>query len=263
MFYAPLPEMRTKWEILKDSYKLEDSEVAAMQAYTTSTYAWLNGYLRKKDALDDDTKRQIIAWLVNTAVIAQVQRADPVFNDALVRLIEEEEKPVGGVDEIAGKLAKVWPAAKPVLNRILELIVSGMQKWPQPTETVVTRGTNLATSPKFVRDMHEAGKIATDPGFMSTTYSQPFSKDSIIVISLPATHPGRNIAEISKFEQEAEILFPPGSGYTVDRVLDRKVAGDHGEFEHIMKQLVKSDEERTGRFAVVEKIYIGQLTLPA
>lgn len=247
----------TKWDKMKREMKLTDSEISAMQAYTTSTYAWINGFLRKGDKLDDDMKKQIISWLVNTGVIGQLQKADPEFDKMLTKLIELEED--------KGKtLENKWSAASPVLTRIIELIVAGMSKWPQPPEKVVTRGVGLKGDkvPEFLRKMHDVEKSFSDPGFMSTTFSQPFAKDSLIVIKLPDNHPGRNIADISKFEQEAEILFPPGSGYTVDRILTRGKPEDAEEFEHILKELVASEEERTGRFSVVNSVYVGSFTPP-
>jgi hypothetical protein len=245
----------TKWDKMKREMKLTDSEISAMQAYTTSTYAWINGFLRKGDKLEENTKNQIISWLVNTGVIGQLQRSDEEFNKMYIKLVELEE-------EKGKTLGDKWSAASPVLSRLIELIVAGMNKWPQPPEEVVTRGVGLATVPEFLKKMHNEEKKVSDPGFMSTTFGQPFSKDSLIVIKLPETHPGRNIAEISKFEQEAEILFPPGSGYTVDRILKKDNPEDKEEFDHILKQLVKNDEERTGRFAVVESVYVGSFTPP-
>lgn len=245
----------TKWDKMKREMNLTDSEISAMQAYTTSTYAWINGFLRKGDKLEDSTKLQIISWLVNTGVIGQLQRADEEFNKVFIKLVELEE-------DKQKTLENKWSAASPVLSRLIELIVAGMSKWPQPKEEVVTRGVGLDSVPEFLKNMHNVEKKVSDPGFMSTTFSQPFAKDSLIVIKLPENHPGRNIADISKFEQEAEILFPPGSGYTVDRILTRGNPEDKEEFDHILKQLVKSDEERTGRFAVVQSVYVGSFTLP-
>jgi|GEM_PF-2034463 len=251
----PQGKWETKWDKMKREMQLTDSEISAMQAYTTSTYAWINGFLRKGDKLEPDTKKQIISWLVNTGVIGQLQRADKEFDAMLNKLIVLEEDKQKTLEE-------KWSSASPVLSRLIELIVAGMSKWPQPKEDVVTRGVGLDTVPEFLKKMHNEEKKVSDPGFMSTTFSQPFSKDSLIVIKLPENHPGRNIAEISKFEQEAEILFPPGSGYTVDRILTKGKPEDAAEFEHILKQLVHSDEERTGRFSVVQSIYVGSFTPP-
>jgi len=245
-------KFESKWDKLKSEMKLTDSEIAAMQAYTTSTYVLLNGYLRQGGKLGDDQRFNAIKWLVNTGVLNQVAAQDPAFGQLLDRLIDAElDKKVPLEDQ--------WQIASPILDRFIELIVSGMEKWPQPDEKVVSRGTQMKSCPEFVRQMHEPGQVAVDPGFTSTTFSQPFSKDSIVIIKLPKKHAGRNIAQISKFEQEAEILFPPGASYSVERILERNKPGDAPEFEHIMKELVKSEEERTGRFGVVEKIYLGAM----
>jgi hypothetical protein len=256
---GPMPKApakwETKWDKMKREMKLTDSEISAMQAYTTSTYAWINGFLRKGDGLEADTKRQIISWLVNTGVIGQLQRADKDFDAMLTKLIILE-------DDKQKTLENKWSAASPVLTRLIDLIVAGMSKWPQPKEEVVTRGVGLDKAPQFLKKMHNEEKNFSDPGFMSTTFSQPFAKDSLIVIKLPEIHPGRNIADISKFEQEAEILFPPGSGYSVDRILNKDNPADKAEFDYILKQLVASDEERSGRFGVVQSVYVGAFTPP-
>ncbi|MEO1450840.1 MAG: ADP-ribosyltransferase, partial [Bacteroidota bacterium] len=169
--HLPPPERRTKWEILKEERALTDSEVSALQAYTTSTYAWINGYLRSGDDLNDDVKQRIVFWLVNTGVIGQLQRSDPKI-DRLVRKLADAEQ-IAGTDQLPNK----WAAAKPILEAIIQLIVSAMSKWPQPEQEEVTRGVGLSSGsvPEFVRQMHVPGRIAMDPGFLSTAFGTPFA----------------------------------------------------------------------------------------
>jgi hypothetical protein len=251
--FPVIPKPRSKvsrWDKIKNDLGLSDSEISAMQAYTTSTYAWINGFLRKGNNISAAMKREIINWLINTGVIADIQKSDPHFDSMLLQLIESEEK--------NEPLERSWQKATPIISQIVDLIVSGMRKWQAPRVDVVSRGVALDKVP-FLKEMHDIDGFVTDPGFMSTTYSQPFSKDSIVVIKLPKGHAGRDIAEISKFEQEAEILFPPNSMYKIDRILHRENTADQAEFQYILKKLVPNKEERINRFKIVDRIYVGEM----
>ena len=93
---------------------------------------------------------------------------------------------------------KLWMEA---FSRVIELITVGMRKLPAPEEREVSRGTNLDNRKtdfgRRYNELHKPGNIVVDPAFLSTALGVPFAKDSLIVITLPAGHPGRNFSGLS------------------------------------------------------------------
>lgn len=227
-------EMSYEWLMERG---LSQGEISALQQYTTALYHLANKFLRKQieDLFVFD---QIGRFMEGTSV------DDDIFNDLVA---------TAGYEYSRAKVEQ-W---KLVFQRYLQLIVSGMEKLPVPSPTTVSRGVNLETQPEFFAK-HKQDEIITDPGFMSTAFGTPFAKDSIIVIQLPPKHPGRDISKLSAFEQESEILFPPGTGYKVVQTLTRK----DGEFDVILNNLVSDKTDLDNRFKQVNRIIKTELSLP-
>jgi hypothetical protein len=232
---------KTRQEQLEE-LGLSQGEIGALQLYTTSMYKLANDYLRGQleDEKNQDKKHEIGRLMEGTGV------QDPSLN----KLISD----AGGVYSV-GQQAQ-WMK---VFDRFLQLIVSAIQKLPAPKTSEVSRGVNLDSRPEFF-EKHKQNNVITDPGFMSTAFGTPFAKDSIVVIHLPQGHPGRDISQLSAYEKEAEIIFPPGSGYKIDRILTKKE--NEAEFNAKLGELVEDQEELATRFHVVERIYLTSLTVP-
>lgn len=241
------------WAERKAEYGLNEREFTAMQVYTTAAYRRLNGFLRGTTEAGD--KPTIIRWLLETGLLSGA-RIDSL--DKLQEMMAEVDN--GGVND----LDQQWTKAGKVLHEISHLVTSAMVKWPKPPYKDVYRGVSLeGDDNRDFREKHALGEEVLDDGFMSTAFSKPFNKDSLIVIQLPEEHPGRNISEISKFEQENEILFPPRSGYKIEEVLERNKP-DHAErFNAYLKKMVPDDADRENRFKGSNTIYITSLVLPA
>jgi hypothetical protein len=198
------------------AYGLTDQEWAALQLYTTSLYDLINSYLR--GYADEEDERQIAEFLERTAV--------------------------GNFDDF---------------DEFIALITSGMAKLPEYDETEsVSRGVGLQPTdwnPEGLLQQYGEGSVVVDAGFMSTTFGTPFAKDSIVVLELPQGHPGRDLAWLSKFEQEKEVLFPPG----VEFMVTGEVLRGDTAFDEALAWLVSDAEERDRRFGVVERVVYGTI----
>ncbi|MEN9810461.1 MAG: hypothetical protein RLZZ488_2028 [Pseudomonadota bacterium] len=100
---------------------------------------------------------------------------------------------------------------------LIEAACSGLSKMvDQAFVGTVYRGTNLT---KEVSALYQAGARVTEFGFTSTTrkFGEKFSGNTMFVIK---SKTGRMIDQLSTFENEAEVLFAPG---TVFRVISRVV----------------------------------------
>jgi hypothetical protein len=197
-------------------YGLTNDEWAALQLYTTSLYTLINAYLR--GYANTDQHKQIDSFM--------------------------ERSPVGNCENF---------------DEFIELIASGMAKLPEYDETEsVSRGVGLEPTqwnPEGLLEKYGEGSVVVDEGFMSTTFGTPFAKDSIVILELPTGHPGRDLAWLSKFEQEKEVLFPPGCTFAVTGQLDKGANG----FDDVLAYLVTDPAERDRRFGVVNRIVYGTI----
>jgi hypothetical protein len=210
-----MPRLPTSLDRIAE-YGLTGAEWAALQLYTTSLYTLVNKHLRGYASPAE--QRQIADFVERTAV--------------------------EGVTDFDGFIA---------------LIESGMAKLPEYDDTdTVSRGLNLeptAWNPQGLLQQYGEYQVVVDEGFMSTTFGTPFAKDAIVVLELPEGHPGRDLAWLSKFEQEKEILFPPGVSFIVTGQLDR----GGPEFDGVLAFLVADAEERARRFGVVTRVVYGTI----
>src|SRR5262249_55730021 len=90
---------------------------------------------------------------------------------------------------------------------------------------VVTRGINLdGDQNTVVHDLYYAhaksGEELTDSAFTSTTFGAPFDKDTVIVYTLEPGHGGKDVTEMSKYPDEKEVLFPRGSSFTIQKIIE-------------------------------------------
>lgn len=231
---GPAKKGKSQLDILEE-YGLSGDEVAAIQLYTTSTYILINKYLR---GIANERQRHEIAGFAQRSSVR-------CFAD-----INEDSD------------SKSIFAA---FDRFIALIVSGMKKVPEYSEkSMVSRGADLEEYEerpwtKGLMKQYEPGRMVVDAGFLSTTFATPFAKDSLIILKLPTGHGGRDLAWLSKFEQEKEILFPPGTSFKVERIVEKK---DTETFKKLFEQLVQSEEERVGRFKVVNRVIEGHVVTP-
>lgn len=103
---------------------------------------------------------------------------------------------------------------------VIEAACSGLSKMvDQSFVGTVYRGTNLT---KEVSSVYKAGARVTEFGFTSTTrkFGEKFGGNTLFVIK---SKTGRMIDQLSSFENEAEVLFAPG---TVFKVISRVVEGN-------------------------------------
>jgi len=111
-------------------------------------------------------------------------------------------------------------AALQKFKPVIEAACSGLSKMVDEAFVgTVYRGTNLTSD---LSAMYRTGARVTEFGFTSTTrnFAEKFGGNTLFVIK---SKTGRMIDKLSSFENEAEVLFAPG---TVFRVLSRTVEGN-------------------------------------
>lgn len=213
-----IPIHKSLWDIYVEKYGMTNNEIIAIQLYTTNVYKLINKFLRERESLPVTTINEI-----------------KEFNQ---RNLTE------GDDYVS------------IFNQFINNIVSGMKKWKKPNNTFVTRGIDLEPDHmNSIFSQHLTIKKFTENAFLSTSFGIPFAKDTIIILSLPKNHSGRNIAEFSTYSVENEILFPPKTTYEIVEVLNK---GDE-VFYFLLKWLIPNQEERNGRFKVVKRICICEM----
>lgn len=265
--------------------KRAEIEREAIGKYTGSIYKALNRYLRGTTNADERRRlatelRDSFPWDSIPAEGGSV--APSVMLDEAIRQQEDYEKKMAEAKEKVKGLAENASAWGSVWGRVISFYVAfltqALAKLPPPNVSYTTRGVGLNTEPEFLKK-HGDGQVVTDAAFMSTAYGMPFAKDSLVVIKLPADHPGRQVTDQSRMgANEAEILFPPGSGYKVVRTIVRKCTKvgvkegrdvfEHAypsalverEFAHVIRTLVPVAD--LYRFEEVERIFFTELTLP-
>lgn len=205
--------------ILKER-KLTPEEWAAVQVYTTSTYELVNKYLRHYAS--DEEIEKLEKWV--------------------------EESAIKGVNDV---------------DSYVKLVVSGMAKLEEFDETnVVSRGLNLEpTTYNKVGLIHKykKGQYVVDPGFLSTSYGTPFAKDAVVLLELPQGHQGRDIAWLSKYENEKEVLFPPNATFEILDVYEKGTK----QFEELYPKIVpKDDLTQVERFKVLTRIIKARMLAP-
>jgi len=218
---------------------LSDQEISAMQIYTTSNYILVNRFLRAdKDPIDED-KKAIIDWL---------SRHCPSTLSHYNEFMEIDQPSIDSD----------WLVAKTLYTEFIDTVKSAIQKFPIPKQEIVRRGVNLDTIPaSSFKAQHNIGETIVDKGFLSTSYQIPFAADSIIVIkNLPKDHSGRVIDENSTYSSETEMLFPPLTGYTIEKILDDESSP---EFKQEMDLINPQKEDR---FKKVKRIYLCKLAMP-
>lgn len=261
-----MPEPRPR-RIRTAEDRRAEIESEAVGKYTGGVYQALNRYLRGQETDDD---RHTMANDMQRFPFDGLGLAD-LLDQALTRSEEYERTQSKGVNTDKDAWIDIWGA---VINAYLTCLNEALAKLPPPTAKYTSRGVGLNVVPQFLVK-HKEGEVVTDPAFMSTAYGMPFSKDSLVVIKLPTEHPGRQITAQSRMgSNEAEIVFPPGSGYKVLRVIERKVnslgdnryeykyakPADEHEFDHVISSLVPLGDRP--RFAIVERIFFTELSIP-
>lgn len=218
---------------------LSDQEISAMQNYTTSNYTIINRFLRADKDPEDGVKHEIIDWLSRYC-----PNDLPSYKDFI-----KIDNP---------SITSDWSVAKALFTEFIDTIKSAIQKFPVPKEKIVRRGVTLnSKEARDFKNQHKEGATIVDKGFLSTSYAAPFASDSIIIIkNLPEGHPGRIIAENSAFGPETEMIFPPSTGYTIEKILYKI----NPAFEQEMKELTCGQE--VTNFKNVERIYLCKLHIP-
>ena len=113
----------------------------------------------------------------------------------------------------------------------------------------------------------QPGKTVSDPGFLSTSLGVPFDRDTLFVFTLSKGHGGGLLSGLSAYENETEMLFPPGTSYRVDAVISRPAPDqenneDNEDFEKELTEIVSEQEERERRYGKVQRIIKATILKP-